>query len=269
MNAVSMTAFWMAAERAREALRPDRLFDDPLAAVLAGTEGVDLMTRMEVDLPVNPTIPIRTRFFDDSIIRALADHQLGQVLLLGAGMDTRAYRLDLPIVFEVDLPALLEVKNARLAQVSAQPRCPLVGVGLDLTGRWTEHLVAAGFERESPSVFVAEGLLGYLAEADVHRFLSDVDGLAAAGSVLLADVSGRSSLDSPYLVSWYQRLADNGIAGARFGTDDPEGLLAAHGWRARVTEYGEEGANYGRWPYPPIPRDAIGVPHNFLIVAER
>lgn len=99
MDPVSMTARWMAAVRARETARPDRLFDDLLADVMAGPEGVDLMTRMEVGLPENPTIPIRTRFFDDALVRLLDDRGIGQVVVLAAGMDTRAYRLDLPIVF--------------------------------------------------------------------------------------------------------------------------------------------------------------------------
>lgn len=71
------------------------------------------------------------------------------------------------------------------------------------------------------SVFLAEGLLGYLEELDVHRLLDVLDQLAASGSFLLADVSGGSALDAPYMAFWLQRLAENGIAGVRFGTDDP------------------------------------------------
>jgi O-methyltransferase involved in polyketide biosynthesis len=52
-----------------------------------------------------------------------------------------------------------------------QPRCPRITVGADLTGAWADGLVAAGFAAERRSVFVAEGLLGYLEEPDVHRFL--------------------------------------------------------------------------------------------------
>jgi methyltransferase (TIGR00027 family) len=270
VDPVSLTALWMAAVRAREAARPDRLFDDPLAEVLAGPEGFDLMTRMEAGLPENPAIPIRTRFFDDALVCLLADHhEIGQVVMLAAGMDTRAYRLDLPTVFEVDRPALLEMKDARLAAASAQPRCPRMTVGADLTGKWLDDLVQAGFRAEMPSVFLAEGLLGYLGEPEVHRLLDVLGRTAAAGSFLLADVSGRSALDAPYLASWFQRLASNGITGARFGTDDPEGLLAARGWDAHVTQYGDEEASFGRWPYPPTPRDDPRLPHNYLIIGKR
>ncbi len=269
MDVVSMTACWMAAIRARETARPDPLFRDQLAEPLAGPEGFELMARMDVDLPDNPTIPIRTRFFDDALLRALADGQVRQVVLLAAGMDARAFRLDLPVVYEVDRPALLELKDARLAAASAEPRCRRVTVGADLTDQWAELVVQAGFDAAEPSAFLAEGLLGYLEDPDVHRFLDAVDLLGAAGSTLLADVSGRSAIDAPYMAFWSQRLADNGIAGARYGTDDPEGLFAAHGWDATVYEYGDEEANFGRWPYPQVPRDDPTLPHNYLIVARR
>jgi methyltransferase (TIGR00027 family) len=164
---------------------------------------------------------------------------------------------------------VLEVKDARLAAASAQPRCPRISVGVDFTGEWADDLVRAGFRSGTPSVFIAEGLLGYLEDRDVHRFLDVLDTLAATGSFLLADVSGRSAIDAPYMAFWRERLAANDIAGARFGTDDPEGLLAAHGWDARVSEYGDDGANFGRWPYPSIPRDDLSIPHNYLVVGTR
>lgn len=269
MDPVPMTACWMAAVRARETVRSDRLFDDPLADTLAGQDGVDLMTRMEADLPENPALPIRTRFFDDALVRVLVDRKISQVVALAAGMDARAFRLDLPKVFEIDNPGLLEVKEARLVAVGARPRCERIALAADLTGAWVDVLVRAGFDNNSPSVFLAEGLLGYLEEREVHQLLDDVNTLAAPGSYFLADVSGRSALDSPFAAAWYERCAGNGIPNARFGTDDPEDLFDAHGWDATVTQYGEEPANFGRWLYPTIPRDDLSVPHNYLIVAKK
>ena len=227
------------------------------------------MTRMEAGLPENPTLVIRPRFFDDAVVRALVDREIGQVVILAAGMDTRAYRLNLPIVFEIDRPVVLELKDSRLSAVSATPRGQRIAVGKDLTGEWADDLLRAGFDSETPSVFLAEGLLGYLEEPDVHRLLDVVDQLAIAGSILLVDVAGRSAIDAPGMAFWRQRCAENGIANARYGTDDPEGLLAAHGWTAHVYQYGDAEANFGRWPLPPIPRGDLSVPHNYLIVGER
>ena len=63
-------------------------------------------------------------------------------------------------------------------------------------------------------------------------------------------------------------LARRGAAG-RFGTNDPETLMADHGWEADVTQPGEGGANYGRWPRPMVPRWLPGLPRSFLVKARR
>lgn len=259
----------MAAERARESARPDRLFYDPLAGRLAGAEGVELMARMEDGLPANPTLSIRTRFFDDVLTRALTDHPIGQVVILAAGMDTRAFRMSLPTVFEIDHPDLLDVKNARLNEAAAQPLARRVTVGADLTGQWADHLVRSGFHARTPTVFLAEGLLGYLDEPDVHRLLEALDALAAPGSFLLTDVSGQSALNDPSVTFWLQRMATNGIIGGRFGTDDPAALLATNGWDAVVSEYGDPDANFGRWPWPPVGPNDPTAARNYLIVGRR
>ena len=86
------TAHWIAAARARESERADRLFDDPHAAVLAGRRGRAALVASEgATGGENEFLPIRTRFFDD-VLRTAVD-RLEQVVLLGAGLDTRAFRL--------------------------------------------------------------------------------------------------------------------------------------------------------------------------------
>ncbi len=227
------------------------------------------MACMEAGLPENPTLSIRTRFFDDTLTRVLTDNAIGEVVILAAGMDARAFRMSLPIVFEIDHPDLLDVKNVRLTEALARPLGRRVTVGADLTGQWAEKLVLGGFEAQTPTVFLAEGLLGYLEEPEVHRLLEAVDPLAAAGSFLLTDVGGQSALNDPSFNFWLQRMATNGIIGGRFGTDDPVALLAAHGWDAAVSEYGDPGANFGRWPWPLVDPDDPKAARSYLIVGKR
>jgi methyltransferase (TIGR00027 family) len=227
------------------------------------------MARMEAGLPANPTLSIRTRFFDDTLTRVLSDHPIGQVVMLAAGMDTRAFRMSLPTVFEIDHPDLLEVKNARLADALAQPLGRRVTLGADLTGQWADELVRSGFQAQTPTVFLAEGLLGYLEEPEVHRLLEALDLLAPSGSFLLTDVSGQAALNDPSFTFWLQRMATNGIIGGRFGTDDPAALLAMHGWDAVVSEYGDPDANFGRWPWPPVGRNGQSAARSYLIVGKR
>ncbi len=73
MDPVSLTSRWIAAVRALESQRLDRLFHDPLAAALAGPEGFALLDDMERAQPWGEPalyVVVRTRFFDEFLLRA-------------------------------------------------------------------------------------------------------------------------------------------------------------------------------------------------------
>lgn len=269
LDALAATARWTAAERARESARPDRLFDDPYAAVLAGEPGHALAERMRGGGTWdNPTIAVRTRFFDDALADAGGAEQ---VVLLAAGMDTRAYRLDLPaatVVFELDRPELLALKDDLLETAAAKPRCTRRPVDADLSADWPAALIAAGFRADRPSVWLVEGLFAYLGPAAANRLLDRITDLSAPGCLLLADMVGRSLLDSPWMRPWLDQLAAQDMAWG-FGTDQPEDLLTLRGWHPDVTTMSAAGVRLGRWPFPDLPRGTPGVPHSYLIHATR
>lgn len=270
MASVAATALWMAAARARESDRPDAIFRDPLAEVLAGEDGFAVMRTMEEGLPANPTLAIRTRYFDDQVRNLVAEYGIRQLVLLAAGMDTRAFRLEFPpdlTCFEIDHPDLVEVKARRLGQTTARPTCRRITLAADLTRPWADKLTASGFDPGRPAIFLAEGLLSYLASPEVDALLAAVTHLARSKSHLLVDIAGEPRVDNAAMAEWMQRREKAGIA-LRFGTDEPERLLAAHGWQAQVAQYGDEQANFGRWPWPPIDRTAP-IQHNFLVTARR
>src|SRR5689334_2032869 len=131
------SAYWIAAIRARESERPDRLFDDPYARELAGERGFAAMAASErVSGGENRFVPVRVRWFDDTALAAVAGG-VGQVVLLGAGLDTRPYRLDIPPQtswYEVDLAESLEHKHGMLH--GQTPRCSVKPVIADLAGDW-------------------------------------------------------------------------------------------------------------------------------------
>ncbi|MFI6688533.1 class I SAM-dependent methyltransferase [Streptomyces sp. NPDC050485] len=266
LDPVAATARLTAALRARESARPDRLFDDPLAARLAGDPGRALLDRIgEV-----PTIPVRTRFYDDAITRLTADDGIRQIVLVAAGMDTRAHRLHLPAdstLFELDRPELLRLKGTLLAE-AAPPRCSRRPVGVDLAADWTSALRTAGFRANQPTCWLAEGLTPYLEAADVHRLLDRITELSAPGSHLLADFVGRSLLDNPSVRPMLALLADWGAAW-RYGIEEPETLLTERHWRPEVTRIGEAGHALGRWPFPDAPRGTPGVPQGYLVHGRR
>lgn len=260
LDPVALTGRLTACMRAVESARADRLFDDPFAARLAGVTGQELLG----EFGDNPAIAVRTRYFDDMLAAAGPP----QICILAAGMDSRAYRLDLPAgttVFELDRPAVLAVKEEL---IDAVPRCARIPVGVDLASDWTEPLIAAGFDPNAPTQWLIEGLTQYLREPDVLRMLDRVTALSAPGSRLHMDIVGRSFLESPAMRPMLDRMVKL-QAPWQFGTDRPEDLLTTRGWRPEVTLMSTVGTQFGRWPHPNLPRDTPGAPHGFLVRAER
>jgi methyltransferase (TIGR00027 family) len=128
MHNVARTALMVAAFRAKESNRPNRLFADPLSSVLAGENALREAANVHRDERL-PYLAIRTRFFDDWLAKIIGP-SLRQIVFLGAGMDTRAFRLRWPDgvrLWEIDCPELLDLKQARLNRVQAQPKSLLSG----------------------------------------------------------------------------------------------------------------------------------------------
>src|SRR5262245_12317900 len=110
----------------------------------------------------DPYLTIRTRFFDDALLNAVRDSSIDQVVILAAGMDARAFRLEWPHgtrLFEVDREDVFTHKEAVLSRLKARPSCDRRIVQQDLAQPWVTALVDAGFEPTQKAAFLAEGLL--------------------------------------------------------------------------------------------------------------
>lgn len=214
LDRVADTARWTAAERARESARPDRLFDDPLAEALAGEQGRALSERMRRDgMFDTPGFAVRTRFFDDVLTHSVSTRgAASQAVLVAAGMDTCAFRLELPrdlAWYELDRPELLALKDQVLAEVGAAPRCARRPVGVDLTAEWAGPLRVAQFDSTRPTMWLVEGLIFYLDPAAVHLLLDEITRLSAPGSELLrAGRPGRGA-DQASMAWWRPLVADH------------------------------------------------------------
>lgn len=273
LRAVARTALWTAAARARETGRPDRLFADPYAGLLAGPDGLELLRHFHPDHAAadgNPFLPIRTRWFDDFLAGAVTPGC--QLVGLGAGLDTRAYRLDWPpgtVLFEVDQPAVLSYKEDRLAATGAAARCRRHPVPADLAADWPAALRRAGFDPHRRSVWFAEGLLFYLPQRLAGQLLRRAAGLAAPGSALAVDLIGTGAFRLPYLRPFLHKLARAGSPW-QFATDQPDRFVQEGGWRVdRLTEPGRPAANYGRWPERAGALAVANLPRSYLVAASR
>ncbi|MFC5149921.1 SAM-dependent methyltransferase [Streptomyces aureoversilis] len=181
----------MAQFREQERQRPDRLFDDPWAAVFTRSAGLSPPhDHCPLSARIALYVAVRTRFFDDFLGDACAAGP-GQVVLLAAGLDSRAFRLrwtDEVRLYELDLPQLLAFKEDVLASQKAEPKCLRTVVPSDLlTGNWPAQLIQAGFNEGMPSVWLIEGLLMYLDAIQARHLLETVSTLSAPGSQLALD----------------------------------------------------------------------------------
>lgn len=264
---LSSTAYWMASVRAREHEREDRLIRDPWAAALAGEEGMAWIANRSAESVV--PILIRTRYFDDFLQRITHEHGILQVVLLAAGLDTRAFRLCWPegtAVFELDQPSILTYKEQILHAANAQSACARQVIGVDLTAPWVDELLSHGFDPQRPSVWLLEGFLFYLVNEIIRQLLDEVANLASPGSWMGFDVVNSVMLTSPLTQKWLEMQAQSGAPW--IGTmDDPVAFLAQRGWEARLTQAGADDANYGRWPFPVIPVTLPNMPHNWFVTA--
>ncbi|WP_279579813.1 SAM-dependent methyltransferase [Fodinicola feengrottensis] len=134
-------------------------------------------------------VPLRTRYFDDQL-RDAVRADLRQIVILAAGLDGRAYRLDLPpdvSVFELDTPDLMAFKAPVVEAAGVRPNGPHSVIGVDLREDFGPALLSAGFEPAERTLWLVEGLLPYLRLADIDLLMARVGGLSRAGSRMVTD----------------------------------------------------------------------------------
>lgn len=168
-------------------------------------------------------------------------------MIVGSGLDSRAYRLEWPagsIVFEIDQPEVIEFKDSILTRLGATPATQLCTVGIDLRQDWPTALRQAGFDPEQPTAWLAEGLMiGYLPCDAQNRMLGQLTALSAPGSQLTADhVPERSrfvaSNVQDTVESWKRHGFDLDFGDLTYPRehDNVEKHLQARGWR--TTDHG-------------------------------
>lgn len=210
MSAVSRTAAYVAAGRAIGAREPDPDVNNPdyLAERLIGDPG-----NFDLDLPVMHALAlsydeamqdieiagtvramiVRTRFIDEALERAVTAGA-GQILILGAGFDSHAYRCQ-PLlrnlrVFEVDRPETQAYKKERVKAVVGAPPDNLSYVAIDFEHQsLREVLVANGYDFSRRSLVVMEGVTMYLDEPALREILQQIASHPAGSSVVFDFVS--------------------------------------------------------------------------------
>ncbi|WP_426766030.1 SAM-dependent methyltransferase [Pseudarthrobacter sp. 1G09] len=257
-----LTALAVAAGRAVESSRPDPLARDPFAAdlVLAARSHVDVPTQWP-DSPADAPplqqplllasiyIGVRTRFIDDF----LRDGATAQTVILGAGLDTRAFRLEWPAgsrIFEIDSANVLDFKDSVLAGLAATPGADRTILDADLSQPWRQRLVSAGFDPGRSTTWIMEGLLPYLDAAGQQAVLDEVGALSAQGSRAVIEravpLPKTDDLDAQLQEFSLKTGLPMSELLARADPPDPVSVLEAAGWRCAQHSVQDLCTAYGR-----------------------
>jgi methyltransferase (TIGR00027 family) len=240
---VSDTAFWVAHYRGVETERADALFRDPFAAVLAGDHGRRIAESMPRSFITSWVIAVRTRIIDDFILGTVAGG-VDTVLNLGAGLDARPYRMELPPTLnwiEADYPAMIDYKDGLLGRES--PRFKLTRVKCDLADAAERRQVLADANARAKKMLVlTEGVVPYLRSEDVGALADELRELDHAAYWIV-------DYFSPKLLRYRRGVMADRMRNApfKFQPEDWFEFFAAHGWTREDIRYlGDEADRLGR-----------------------
>ena len=269
---VGATALGVAAARAVETAGPNPLIRDDFAQTLVSSAGPAWARLADPELAWLDDDPhgqrahrlgidyqaVRTHFFDEYFENAV-NAGIRQVVILAAGLDSRAYRLNWAAgtaVYEIDQPKVLGYKTGILESHGAVPTARRRPVPVDLRDDWPAALAAAGFDRTQPTAWLAEGLLPYLPSDAQDRLFEMFTSLSAPGSQVAIEAFGMNSRsNSRRWLRMRERLGlDVNVQALTYHEPDRSDAahwLTDHGWRVKTVNNRDEMARLGR----PVPDD--------------
>jgi methyltransferase (TIGR00027 family) len=278
----SLTASLVAAVRALYTeLPPYVIAPDPFAAELLPA-WLALPTRAAARMPAKAAhrligaaalgltynVALRTRAIDDALREGLAAGAT-QLVLLGAGLDSRAHRIDElrgKRVFEVDHPSTQRYKAERLARLGGRARAT-TRVAIDFErDRLGDVLRAAGFDPAAPSFWIWEGVTVYLTREAIVATLRAVGELAAPGSRVAVTYTRPGARRGHAALEPLWPLLGNLVGEPVRGMIETEALLALLA-EAGFAKLSDESA--AEWSARFWPGEAHAAEWERLVVAER
>jgi methyltransferase (TIGR00027 family) len=205
---IPFTARLMAYYRALELKKESPLIEDPFAERLAGDLSSFMNSHIrysEMDYPL-----VRSNYIENYLLTPWCRTQKrSQIILLGAGLDTRVYRFkplqtNAHIVFEIDFPSIIQYKEEVLKD--EKQLCSLVRLSLDLSNPdWTKKIIESGYSINIPTFWILEGLVYYMKQEDVKSLIAESAQISTNNSQIFVDIMQQSrwvsSSDTLYSLS--------------------------------------------------------------------
>jgi methyltransferase (TIGR00027 family) len=225
------------AYRARASKWPKPLFVDPWAEAIAGADGEAIAKVLDARFPpMELWLALRVAYLDRLVGRAVDQLSIRQVVILGAGYDTRAARLPRAGVrfFEVDHPATQAAKRETLARLPRYPIDAATYVSCDFEHEDpVQRLVASGLLPREPALVIWEGVVMYLTDAAIRATATTLASHLDPRSLVAFDFVGKKFAEGQVAPKDVETRDFVGELGEpiRHGADDILPLLYDCGYR--------------------------------------
>lgn len=238
IHTVEGTAFVVAEFRNEENGEPHPLYHDRFVGLFLDEESKKAAANISRSFPpIRNNVRLRTRYFDDKLDQQLRQG-CRQVVILGAGLDTRPQRMAAPgvVFFEIDAPGIQAFKKARLEAGNVDPNTTFIG-GDYLTGSIIDRLTCRDFNVALSTFVIWEGNSMYLSDQSVRQVLAALARNVRSCTIsfdYLAEAVIEGRTGDPEIADVVQRFAAMG-APWTYGINDPEALGASCGFRVIET----------------------------------
>lgn len=233
MKPIVDTAFYCCGVRMDDAAQAYSICGDQYAKTFMCDYGLRIYDRLKSQsLSSASSIIIRHRIMDDLLSRMLRTESRLCVVTVGAGFDTRPFRLEGGTWFELDDPALITYKNALLPADKCFNKLHRMAIDYDSADEFDEKLDSiALISNGRPMVFVLEGVLIYLNTTETHHLLDAID-RHFPHHRLICDLVSRAMVDQ-YGHALKNLLKD---MGAPFrAVEKPASIFSGYGYHSRET----------------------------------
>ncbi|MFW9978256.1 MAG: class I SAM-dependent methyltransferase [Candidatus Thorarchaeota archaeon] len=191
-TSIPFTARLMAYYRVQESKRPDAIIVDRYAELLVGDLG-DYIEQHKRIAGTGDYAIVRSSYIESQLLDPWCfGYDQSQIVILGAGFDTRAYRIESlkqnsHSIYEIDFPIINRHKERILK--GFKPLCQLVRIAADVSNKdWTITLIESGFNPNIPTFWILEGLVYYLQKKDASQLFRQLSDLSTESSEMFADV---------------------------------------------------------------------------------
>ena len=225
MKPISKTAFYCCGVRMQDAEREQPVCGDTYARAFMNEQGLQILEMFKDETRPNTSNVGRHRIIDDLLRQELAANPNLTVVIIGAGFDTRAFRLDGGTWVELDEPQVITYKEERLPASSSDNE--LHRIPIDFANDSLEQKLAS-FAGRDPVTVVIEGVLMYLEEAAIDQLLQTLRRLFPQHR-LICDLMTRAFFENA-ASTIHEKLTGMG-ATFKFAVDNPEEVFTRNGYR--------------------------------------